>query len=125
MDPARAQYDEAGVLVCPKCKAHGMVTHTASALAERDTQVKGGLLPGAAGALLISVVSLCVEVRIGFFVLPLLAVVGGLGTALTAVRRPGARESLGWRYAPIVVMGGLAALLGCLSLGIHLAVRMG
>jgi hypothetical protein len=40
----------------------------------------------------------------------------GAGTAYTALRSERAREALGWKRIPTLIVGGAAVLLGLLSL---------
>jgi hypothetical protein len=121
---ARAHYDDAGALVCASCRAQGIVTATRASMAEDDSRVVGGLFPGAAGALLIGLISFCIQLRFAFFILPLIAVVGGISTALTAIRRPGARDALGWRYVPTLLLGSLAVVVGVSSLVVAIRMRL-
>ena len=82
----------------------------------RGKQATSSAFPGAFGALLIALLSLVLQHRFLFFLFPVLAVAAGCGTAYTAWRNPSARITLGWKRVPTIIVGGIATLIGLLSL---------
>jgi hypothetical protein len=71
---------------------------------------------GAFGSLLIALLSFVLQHRLISFLFPLLAMAGGAGTAYTALRNERAREALGWKRVPTIIVGLIALALGSISL---------
>jgi hypothetical protein len=105
------KYAPDGTIVCVPCgdtlaaSAKGLETKSASSA-----------FVGAFGSLLIALLSFVLEHKLLFFLFPLLAIAGGAGTAYTALRSERAREALGWKRVPTMIVGSLATLLGIFSL---------
>jgi hypothetical protein len=110
-DPLQGRYAPDGSVVCVPCGEK-----LASAKQATEKKSAGSAFVGACGAVLIALASYVVQLRIGFFAMPLIALVFGGGTAYTALRHPNAREMLGWKRLPTAVLGGLSILLAVGSL---------
>lgn len=119
LDPARAQYDDEGRLVCARCVAKRLVK-TDVVARDAEHQSTKSLFVGSIGVLFLSIASFCVRHRLIFFLFPLLAIVGGTAIVMQARKTPDAREILGWKYGVSIVLAGLAACLGVLSLVVSL-----
>jgi hypothetical protein len=111
-------YAPDGAIVCKPCGER-----LGAAARSRDKEQKAGAFAGAWGSLLIAALSFVIEHRFLFFLFPLIALGGGLGTAWVAARNPESIVALGRKRWPTVVLGALAALLGALSLVLSLAAR--
>ncbi len=114
LDPARAQYDDDGRLVCARCVARRLVRHDAVSK-DAEHQSTKSLFVGSIGVFMLSIASFCVQHRFIFFLFPLLAIVGGIAIVMQARKTPDAREVLGWRYGFSLAVAGLGACLGVLS----------
>ncbi len=114
-DPMQGRYAPSGVVVCAPC---GERLIQAAQATERKSA--GSSFVGAFGALLVALLSFVVEHRVISFLFPAIAIVGGAGTALTALRNPDAIAALGWKRYPTVGLGALAVLLALLSLLVDL-----
>ena len=112
-DPLQGKYAPNGTVVCVPCGER-----FAAAVVTAQKQSSASAFPGSFGALLIALLSFFVEHRLISFLFPLVAIVGGAGTALTALRSARAVEGLGWKRWPTVVIGAVAAALGVVSLGV-------
>lgn len=107
----QGKYAPDGSIVCVACG-----DRLASAAKAVEKQSAGSSFVGAWGSLLIALLSFVLQHRLIFFLFPLLAMAGGAGTAYTALRSERAQEALGWKRVPTIIVGGLALLLGLLSL---------
>jgi len=105
------KYAPDGSIVCRACGER-----LASSAKLVETKSAGSSFVGAFGSLLIALLSFVLQHRFIFFLFPLLAMAGGAGTAYTAIRSERAREALGWKRIPTIVVGTIALLLGLLSL---------
>jgi hypothetical protein len=105
------KYAPDGSIVCVSCGER-----LAASAQGAEKKSASSAFAGAFGSLLIALMSFIVQHRLLFFLFPLLAIAGGLGTAYTALRNQRAREALGWKRIPTVVVGTIAALLGLLRL---------
>jgi hypothetical protein len=115
MDPSRAGYSETGIQVCRACLASEQIT-----VAEPE-QKPVNVLYGSFGSLLIATTSFCVQHRLVFFLLPLLAIGGGVGSLLQTIRDERTRQALGWMRIPSMIASGLAIALGLSSLLLSIA----
>jgi hypothetical protein len=112
----QGKYAPDGTIVCVPCgealaaSAKGLETKSASSA-----------FVGALGSVLIALLSFVLEHKFLFFLFPVLAIAGGAGTAYTALKNERAKEALGWKRVPTVIVGALAVLLGLLSLLASLA----
>lgn len=117
-DPLQGRYAPDGNVVCVPCGER---------LAEQQRKVEtksaGSAFVGAWGAVLIALVSFVLEFRLLFFLMPLVAIGFGGGTAYSALTNPLSREMLGWKRIPTVVVGSIAIVLGLLSLVVSFAAR--
>ncbi len=118
MDPARAGYSESGMLVCRTCVAAEQVAAPIPGANQRVT-----VLYGSFGSLLVAVMSFCVESRLVFFLFPLVAIAGGLGTLFQAGFDEYTRSRIGWKRYPSMVASVLAVLLGVTSIVVSLSLR--
>jgi hypothetical protein len=107
----QGKYAPDGTIVCVPC---GEKLATAARGVEKKSA--SSAFAGSFGSLLIALMSFIVQHKFIFFLFPLLAMAGGAGTAYTALRNQQAREALGWKRIPTVVVGVTAVLLGLLSL---------
>jgi hypothetical protein len=110
-DPLQGKYAPDGRVVCTSCGER-----LAQAQASAQKKSAGSAFMGACGAVLIALLSFVLEFKLLFFAMPLIAIFFGGGTAYTALRHPEAREMLGWKRIPTVVLGIIAVLLALLSL---------
>ena len=107
----QGKYAPNGSIVCAPCGEK-----MAAAARAIEHKSSSSAFPGAFGSVLIALMSFVVRHKVIFFLFPLLAIAGGAGTAYTALRNEQSRQALGWKRIPTVVVGGLAVLLGLLSL---------
>lgn len=114
-DPLQGKYAPDGSVVCAAC---GERLAQVSATAKKKSA--GSAFVGACGAVLIALLSFVMELKLLFFGMPLMAMLFGGGTAYTAITHPEAREMLGWKRIPTIVIGGFAVLLALLSLIVRL-----
>jgi len=105
------KYAPDGSIVCVSCGER-----LAASAQGAEKKSASSAFAGAFGSLLIALMSFIVQHRVIFFLFPLLAMAGGIGTAYTAIRNRRAREALGWKRIPTVLVGSIAALLGLSSL---------
>ena len=105
------KYAPDGRIVCTACGVR-----LATTAKEVESKSASSSFVGAFGSLLIALLSFGLRHRFLFFLFPLLAMAGGAGTAYTALLSTRAREALGWKRIPTVIVGGIALLLGLLSL---------
>jgi uncharacterized membrane protein HdeD (DUF308 family) len=112
----QGKYAPDGTIVCVPCGEA-----LAQAAKGLETKSASSAFVGAFGSLLIALLSFVFEHKLLFFLFPVLAMAGGAGTAYTALRSERAREALGWKRIPTMVVGLLAVLLGLLSLFASLA----
>ncbi len=117
-DPLQGRYAPDGRVVCVPCG-----DRLKAAQATTEKQSAGSAFVGACGAVLIALLSFVLEIKFFFFAMPLIAIGFGGGTAYSALKHPQAREMLGWKRIPTVVIGGFAIVLGLLSLVASLAFR--
>lgn len=110
-DPLQGKYAPDGSVVCLPCGER-----LALEKAQVDKKNTGSAFVGACGAVLIALLSFVLEHRLLFFLLPLMAIFFGGGTAYTALRHPEARAMLGWKRVPTLVLGSIAVVLALLSL---------
>jgi hypothetical protein len=110
-DPQQGRYAPDGTIVCVACGER-----YAAAAKAQEAKSAGSALAGAFGALLISLMSFVVRHGLIFFLFPLIGIVGGVGTALVALKNEAAIAALGWKRIPTLVLGASAALFGLLSL---------
>lgn len=114
-DRLQGKYAPDGSVVCVPC-GEGLAQVSAKA----KKKSAGSAFVGACGAVLIALLSFVMELRLLFFGMQLMALFFGGGTAYTAITHPEAREMLGWKRIPTIVIGGLAVLLALLSLIVRL-----
>jgi DNA-directed RNA polymerase subunit RPC12/RpoP len=107
----QGKYAPDGSIVCVTCGEK-----MAAAQVGIEKKSASSAFVGAFGSVLIALVSFAVQHRVLFFLFPVLAIAGGGGTAYTALRSRQAREALGWKRIPTIIIGILAILLGLLSL---------
>jgi hypothetical protein len=112
-DPQQGRYAPDGTVVCVECGDR----FAAIAKAKENTAA-GSALPGAFGALLISLMSFVIQHRVLFFLFPAIGIIGGAGTAFVAMRNQKTIDALGWKRYPTILLGGIAALMGLLSLAL-------
>jgi|SRR6188768_3829196 len=112
----QGKYAPDGTIVCVPC-GEALVATAKSV----ENKSASSAFVGAFGSLLIALLSFVLEHKLLFFLFPLLAIAGGAGTAYTALKNQRAREALGWKRVPTVIVGSIAALLGLLSLLLSLA----
>jgi hypothetical protein len=110
-DPLQGKYAPDGSVVCSPC---GERLAQVNATAKKKSA--GSAFVGACGAVLIALLSFVMELKLLSFGMPLMAMFFGGGTAYTAITHPEAREMLGWKRIPTIVIGGFAVLLALLSL---------
>ena len=110
-DPLQGKYAPDGAVVCAPC---GERLAQASVSAKKKSA--GSAFTGACGAVLIALLSFVMELKLLFFGMQLMAIFFGGGTAYTALKHPEAREMLGWKRIPTVVLGAIAVVLALLSL---------
>lgn len=113
-DPLQGSYAPDGRIVCASCGDKLKSQQKAT-----ETQSAGSAFIGACGAVLIALASFIVEFRAVFFLMPLLAIAAGGGTAFSAAANPEVKAALGWKRVPTIVIGGIAVALGALSLVAH------
>lgn len=113
-DPLQGKYAPDGSVVCAPC---GSRLNEAKVAEEKKSA--GSAFLGACGAVLIALVSFVVQLRIGFFAIPLIAMGFGVGTAYTALRHPDAAQMLGWKRIPTIALGGVATLIALVSLVVN------
>jgi len=114
----QGKYAPDGSIVCAPC---GEKLVLATRAAERKSS--SSAFPGSIGAVVIALMSFVVEHRVLFFLFPLLAMAAGAGTAYTALRNESARQALGWKRIPTMIIGAVAVLLGAASLILAIAAR--
>jgi hypothetical protein len=107
----QGKYAPDGTIMCVPCGEK-----LAAAVHGQERKSASSAFVGAFGSVLIALMSFIVQHRVVFFLFPLLAMAGGAGTAYTALRNEQAREALGWKRIPTVIVGAFALLLGLLSL---------
>ena len=105
------KYAPDGSIVCVACGERLAASQKAI-----EKQSAASPFVGAFGSLLIALLSLVLQHRLIFFLFPLLAIAGGVGTAYTALKSEHARQALGWKRIPSIIVGLLAASIGLLSL---------
>jgi hypothetical protein len=110
-DTLQGKYAPDGTIVCLPCGER-----LAAEKATLEKKNAGSAFVGACGAVLIALLSFVLEHRIISFLLPLMAVFFGGGTAYTALRNPDARAALGGKRIPTVILGISAVVLALLSL---------
>lgn len=113
-DPLQGRYAPDGSVVCSPCGTRLAQTKTAA-----EKKSAGSAFVGACGAVIIALVSFVIELRIGFFAMPLIAIVFGGGTAYTALRHPDAAQMLGWKRMPTIALGGVAIFLALVSMVVN------
>lgn len=109
-DPLQGSYAPDGTVVCTSC---GEQLRAQQQSAEATSA--GSAFIGACGAVLIALASFVVEFRLVFFLMPLMAVAAGAGTAFSAAMKPEVKAALGWKRVPTIAIGSLAVLLSVLS----------
>ena len=114
-DPLSGGYSPDARIVCAPC-AERMKNEARKA----DEKSRGSAFPGSIGSVLIGLMSFIVEHRLVFFLLPLMAMAFGLGTAWTAASSQASRERLGAKWIPTVILGLTGAGLGILSLTVRI-----
>lgn len=114
-DPLTGGYAPDARIVCASCAEKLNSSSLNSAKEEASST-----FPGSIGSVLIGLMSFIVQHRLIFFLLPLMAIGFGLGTAWTAFWHPNAKERLGWKRIPTMIFGLLGASLGVLSLAVQL-----
>lgn len=107
----QGKYAPDGTIVCVAC-GEALATTAKSV----ENKSAGSAFVGAFGSVLIALLSFVFEHKLLFFLFPLFAIASGAGTAYTALKNERAREALGWKRIPTVVVGSFGALLGLLSL---------
>jgi hypothetical protein len=117
-DPMTGGYAPDARIVCASC-AEKFKNGRLNAAKEEASST----FPGSIGSVLIGLMSFLVEHRFVFFLLPLMALGFGLGTAWTAFSHPNAKERLRWKRVPTMVFGVLGAALGALSLVVQFLFR--
>ena len=105
------KYAPDGSIVCGGCGEK-----LSLAAKQIEKQSAGSSFVGAFGSLLIALLSFVLQQRLIFFLFPLLAMAGGAGTSYTALKNERAREALGWKRLPTIIVGVIALLLGLFSL---------
>ncbi|HET7541336.1 MAG TPA: hypothetical protein VFK05_15775 [Polyangiaceae bacterium] len=110
-DTLQGKYAPDGSIVCVPCGEA-----LAATVKGAEKKSAGSAFVGACGSVLIALLSFVLQHKLLFFLFPVLAMAGGAGTAFTALKNERAREALGWKRIPTVVIGSLALLLGLLSL---------
>ncbi len=113
-DPLQGSYAPDGRVVCSACGDKLRTQQKAS-----ETQNAGSAFVGACGAVLIALASFIVEFRLVFFLMPLMAIAAGGGTAFSAATNPEVKAALGWKRVPTIVLGSIAVVLALLSLVAH------
>lgn len=113
-DPMTGGYAPDARIVCAPC-AEKLKTSQQKAAGEEASST----FPGAIGSVLIALVSFVFESPFVFFLFPLMAIGFGLGTAWTAFSNPIAKDKLGWKRIPTIVLGLLGTALGLLSLAVR------
>jgi hypothetical protein len=113
-DPLQGKYAPDGSVVCTPCG-----TRLTQAKTAEEKKSAGSAFIGACGAVLIALVSFVIQLRVGFFAMPLIAIVFGGGTAYTALRHPDAAQMLGWKRIPTLVLGAVAILLALTSMVVN------
>ena len=114
----QGKYAPDGTIVCVTC---GEKLAAVTRAAEKKSSTSA--FPGSIGAVVIALMSFIVEHKVLFFLFPLLAIAAGCGTAYTALKNETARHALGWKRVPTIIIGGIAVLLGVLSLILSFTVR--
>ena len=110
-DPLQGKYAPDGAIVCSPCGER-----LAAAKATLEKKNAGSAFVGACGAVLIALLSFVLEHKFISFLLPLMAIFFGGGTAYTALKNPDARAALGGKRIPTVILGVSAVVLALLSL---------
>lgn len=110
-DPVQGKYAPDGAIVCSPCGER-----LVAAKATLDKKSAGSAFVGACGAVLIALLSFLLEHRLISFLLPLMAMFFGAGTAYTALTKPDARAALGGKRVPTIVLGFSAVALAVVSL---------
>lgn len=117
-DTLQGKYAPDGSIVCAACGQK--LSAQKNALEQKSA---GSSFVGAFGCLLIALLSFVLQSRVVFFLFPLIAIAGGIGCAYTAIRSEQARQALGWKRVPTIIVGSLAAFLGLTSLVLSFAFR--
>ena len=112
-DPLQGKYAPDGAIVCSPCGER-----LAAAKASLEKKNAGSAFVGACGAVLIALLSFVLEHKLISFLLPLMAIFFGGGTAYTALKNPDARAALGWKRIPTVILGAIAVVLALLSFAV-------
>lgn len=111
VDPARAQYDDRGELVCARCAA-------GDAIAVGESRAAGSILSGGVGSLVFGLTGwLCLN---PFFLFSILAITSGSFAVLTLLRQKHYKQVMGDKYTATLVLGGIGIVLGVLRIALGL-----
>jgi hypothetical protein len=109
-DPLQGKYAPDGSIVCVPCGEQLAAAHVTP-----QQKSAGSAFVGAAGAVVMALLSFALQLRISFLAIPLVAAFFGGGTAYVALRHPDAERMLGWKRLPTVTLGGVAIVLAIVS----------
>lgn len=117
MDPARATYDDAGVLTCVRCISASATAGVEESLRATDPTTRSRLWSTSVGAFLFGMLSLAFSFagQLFVFIAPF-AAFAGVVTAYRLLRDPTARRNIGAGLPVAValcVLGGLMGALAC------------
>lgn len=124
MDPSRAQYDDNGALVCAFCAGSAASAAATDRITQTNERERKDLFPGAIGALMVAILSFCVEHRFFFFLMPTIAFFYATVTLHQLRTQPDLRRAIGWRFIPSVILSVLACLVAISSLLASIFIRL-
>jgi hypothetical protein len=110
-EPLQGGYAPDGRIVCASCAAK--LKNSAQKV---EADLAGSAFPGSIGSVLLGLISFVLVHRLIFFLIPLMAIGFGAGTAWVAFSNPRTREKLARKRVPTMVLGVLGVALGVLSL---------
>ncbi len=107
VDPGRAQYSDAGEMVCARCAA-------GDTIATGENRAAGSILSAGVGSLVFGITGwLCIN---PFFIFSVLAITSGVFGTITLVRQKEYQRVMGSKYELTLAMAIIGAILGALRI---------
>lgn len=110
IDPMQATYSESGALICRRCEA-------AQTIAAGDARAVSSLLGAGISAGVAGLVSFCFN---PFYLMSVLAILGGIGAIAMMLQNSQHKEQMAWRYPVTLAGGAIGIALGLFSGLLHL-----
>lgn len=117
-DRSLGVYIESGDFVCRMCQGRTRVAQSDAVIRseEADRPRKQHIIRGAISAFIKAFASLLVELKLLFFLLPLMSGGMALATLIIPLRDPETRRALGWKLPISLGFSALALLISIFSL---------